>query len=168
MGINLIFYIIVGLVIGVLIAFIYKRSKKNRPTKGIKVDEANKNERIFKNLLKLNMKIRESLEEIELIQNIEEVIDQIRSLAPQINQQMPGSQIEWVINRMDTDYLPKLLNPYIRLEPNIRIEKKASFLTALKSIHDELKEVEEMLQNSDSEEFDSKAAFIKHRFSDLY
>ena len=164
----MIFYIIVALVLGALIIYMYKRKKKEASVSEVKTDLPNKNEIILQNLLKLNIEIRENIGDVESIESIEEVIDKIRELAPQVNERIPGSQMAWLINRMDSEYLPKLIDPYMRLDVQGQKEKKATFLTALRSIKDELKEVGEMLSQSDTENFDSKATFIQHRFSDLY
>jgi hypothetical protein len=164
--------LIVGLLLGTVLAYAYTlyRQKQSPQTtaRAPKVAEEHPTVRIFGNLLRLNIELRTTLHEADCIEPFESVIDQVRTLAPLLNERLPGSQMAWVINRMDTEYLPKLLRPFLALRPETRLEKKSAFLAALAQIRSELDEVETMLNSSDAEQFDSKAAFIQHRFSDLY
>lgn len=167
--IGTLFSIIIGIFIGLVLAYAYYYKKSS--SKSVKAQKAlheNTVERTFTNLLKLNIKARTKLTEIECIEKLEEVIDLIRILSPEINSRLANSQIAWVINRMDTEYLPKLLDPFVKLPPESRANQQETFLAALFSIQKELEEVRNMLLSSDEDQFNSKAVFIQQRFSDLY
>lgn len=164
-------YFISAFIIAILfyLAYVYYRHTSSAKTsKHPEAQDKSITERSFKNLLKLNIQARTRLTETVCIEALEIVVDLIRLLSPQINDRLPNSQMAWIINRMDTEYLPKLLDPFIQLSPETRKNQQDSFLAALSSIQKELEEVRDMLNSSDEDQFNSKATFIKQRFSNLY
>lgn len=167
--IGTLFSITIGVFLGLALAYVYYSKKSS--SKSVKVQKElheNTVERTFTNLIKLNIKARTKLNETVCIEKFEEIIDLIRILSPEINSRLANSQMAWVINRMDTEYLPKLLDPFIKLSPESRANQQETFLSALSSIQKELEEVLSMLRSSDEDQFNSKAVFIQQRFSDLY
>lgn len=159
----------IGILFGLILGYAYQHKKSPPDTPGTQEKRHESVvERTFANLLKLNIKARTKLTETVCIEKFEEVIDLIRFLSPQINSRLANSQIAWVINRMDTEYLPKLLDPFVKLPPESRANQQEAFLAALSSVRKELEEVRDMLRSSDEDQFNSKAVFIQQRFSDLY
>jgi len=157
-----VFYLLIGLLLLIIFYFFFYK-KKTIESKAVE-KEVDATESATKNLLILNLSIREKALETELLHLVEKLIDDLRRILPRLNSDFKTSEMAWVINSMANKYLPNILNPYLSLNESAKHEQKSKLEESIASMDKELSEVETMLDSSDTSSFESKARFIKHRF----
>ncbi|HFU74849.1 MAG TPA: hypothetical protein ENK66_01245 [Arcobacter sp.] len=157
------FELIILIVLIVLVVLYFINNKKTnthiQKTKIIQ-DEPNPND----SLLKLNIDIRKKIFNIEIIKTTESIIDELKEILPILNKDYKTSELTWVSNKMATNYLQKLLYPYMSLKENEQEEKRESLLESLTQIEIELQETIQIVKQNEISRFDTKAKFIKNRF----
>ena len=121
----------------------------------------------IESLLSINILLRKCIMPAKVRDEFERIIDQLIDLLPKVNLAGPDGELAWVINRMATEYLPeKSIKPYIALDEAGRHDEAT--ITAveegLAGMKSELAEVEELLAARSTNEFNSKAKFMKQRF----
>jgi len=149
--------IIVLAIVFFLFFFLRKQNKiKSSPTQkeNTPIDE----------LLFLNINIRKKIFNKELIDSIEKIIDKLRDVLPLLNDKYKASELTWVANKMATDYLQKVLNPYMEFSFQTQKEKQEDLLLSLQQIEKELDDTIELVKKNETSQFDTKAKFIKNRF----
>ena len=157
------FYIIVLIILAVIVYF-YIKKKKTKPQDTPKTNEPNS----IDILLDINILIRLNFQNEEITTKVEVIIDKLRNIIPILNKEYKSSELNWVVNKMASKYLPNVLYPYSKLSEEQQIVKEDALLESLNSIHTELDEIISMLNKKDESKFDSKAKFINHRFSDKF
>jgi hypothetical protein len=115
-------------------------------------------------LADLNLQIREHALSDEVVAKLEHTIDVLRELIPQLNEEHLGSELTWTVNRMASDYLSRILVPYIALGSGQRPEHRDELLRSLAGLEAELENIRELLRNAQVGEFKTKAAFLRARF----
>jgi len=154
---ELLLLIIVLAIVFFLFFFLRKQNKiKSSPTQkeNTPIDE----------LLFLNINIRKKIFNKELIDSIEKIIDKLRDVLPLLNDKYKASELTWVANKMATDYLQKVLNPYMEFSFQTQKEKQEDLLLSLQQIEKELDDTIELVKKNETSLFDTKAKFIKNRF----
>jgi len=118
----------------------------------------------LRSLAGLNAALREQAVSEAVQSHLEESIDVLRRLVPELNSGWAGSELAWTVNRMASDYLPRVVRPYLRLSPGARQEHEAELLASLRGLEAELDAIDQMVRNQREGEFKSKAAFLRARF----
>jgi hypothetical protein len=155
--------LIVALGIYLFISKNKKRTKKStteKPAAKVSVDPLEENISL---LIGLNITVRIKNVPVQAQESIEKTIDALRELLPLILQNHDNTEMAWVMKRMCSHYLPKLINPFVALSN--REAQMQTFLESLSGIDKELEEVALLLNSAQTSEFESKARFIKHRFN---
>ena len=67
---------------------------------------------------------------------------------------------------MATDYLPRIVTPFVALGPDARQEHEAELLKSLQGFDAELENIAGLLRDAKVGEFKTKAAFLRARFLD--
>jgi len=170
--VNVIVSLIIALIIAVVAYLIIDKYITDKDTVEINsdIEEMHKSEDELgiESLLSINLELRKSIIPIKVRDDFEQVIDQLLDILPKINQASPDSELAWVINRMATEYLPeKSIKPFLALDENVRNDEStiASVEEGLSGMKAELLEVENIIASRNTNEFNSKAKFLKHRFN---
>jgi hypothetical protein len=112
-----------------------------------------------------NLRIRKARLSQSVLAAYEGLFDQIIRVWPRIYQQSPEGELSWVVARIATDYLPnKSITPYLNLPVEKRSEAEQSVIDSLTGMSKELTDIEKMLDDQLTGEFDRKAKFLKQRF----
>lgn len=117
-------------------------------------------------LARLNGQIREHSLSPPIVERLEHCIDTLRRLLPELNEDHVGSELTWTVNRMATDYLARIVTPFVALAPGARAEHEAELLRSLEGVDAELENIAELLHSARVGEFKTKAAFLRARFLD--
>ncbi len=120
----------------------------------------------LRSLLDLNIRIRERGLWEEVTPKLEEIIDELREIVPQLNFDYVGSELTWTVNRMATDYLPRIVDPYLELSPGARTDNQQELLQSLAGLESELSNIADLVKNHREGDFKAKAAFLRVRFLD--
>jgi len=120
----------------------------------------------LESLVDLDVRIREEGLPADVIAKLEESIDALRQVIPELNDDHPGSELTWTVNRMASDYLPRVVTPYVALSAPVREEHRDEFLRSLAGLEAELANIGELLRSAKVGDFQSKAAFLRARFLD--
>lgn len=120
----------------------------------------------LQSLVALNLTIREHALPDEVVSKLEENIDVLRRILPELNENHAGSELTWTVNRMAKDYLPRVVNPYVALSPAVRAEHQAELERSLVGLESELENIAGLVRSAKVGDFQSKAAFLRARFLD--
>ena len=120
----------------------------------------------LQSLVALDVQIRESGLPQDVTAKLEESIDVLRRILPELNDDHAGSELTWTVNRMATDYLPRILTPYVKLSPPAREEHREELLRSLEGLESELENIGDLVRSAKVGEFKTKAAFLRARFLD--
>ena len=115
-------------------------------------------------LLQLNTSLRDRVVPEAVTLKIELIIDELREVLPELNDEYTGSELTWTVNRMASDYLSRIVAPYLELSPSARGEHEAELLASLEGLEAELSNIRGLVQKHDEGEFKAKAAFLRARF----
>lgn len=115
-------------------------------------------------LVELNLSMREQGLAVGVMGRVEGIIDKLRALLGEINERYPGHELTWTLNQMARAYLPKVVNPYLALEPQAREAASAELLRSLDGVEAEVDNVAELVQGDKMGDFKAKAAFLRARF----
>ena len=160
-------YIIIAALVTILILYFYTKNKSNKSTVKKRKKEQEKSTPIDI-LLDLNILIRLRIFNMDTINYTETIIDKLRNIIPILTEEYSKNELTWIVNKMASTYLAKVLYPYSKLSEEQQVVKEDSLLKSLKSIEDELDEIILMVNKKDESQFDKKAKFINHRFSDKF
>ncbi len=75
-------------------------------------------------MLELNLLAREKAAPEAVLEKIEQTVDDLRRLIPELNQAHSGDDLTWTVNRMALDYVPRLVEPFLALDPAARDERQ--------------------------------------------
>ncbi len=118
----------------------------------------------LRSLVVLNLSLRENALPELVVAKLEHVIDRLRQLIPDLNENYSGSELTWTVNRMSTDYLNRVVTPYVALPGASREERADELLESLRGLEAELESIEGLVKNNQEGDFESKAAFLRARF----
>jgi hypothetical protein len=161
--------VIVSAAVAAVVAILVHRSLGAAPAAeapGPEVDPADAWIGHLQQLAHLNVQIRESGLAPEVLEKLEHSIDSLRRLLPELNEDHAGSELTWTVNRMASDYLGRIVTPFVALSPPAREEHRAELLGSLEGLEAELDNIAELLRSSQAGEFKTKAAFLRARFLD--
>jgi hypothetical protein len=118
-------------------------------------------------LLALNLVIRKAAIGSTLTVRCEAIIDRLIALFPKIENHVCASgEFAWTINRIASEYLPnKCVMPFINLKDEARDNASEEFINNLKTLEQELLDIEALLSKNDQKEFDNKSLFLKAKFN---
>ena len=120
----------------------------------------------LQDLVRLNIQIREGALSREVTEKLEHSIDVLREVIPQLNDEHIGSELTWTVNKMATDYLPRIVAPFVSLGAAARQEHEPELLKSLQGFEAELENIVSLLRDAKVGEFKTKAAFLRARFLD--
>jgi len=169
--ISLIFSGLAGVVGGLIAYFILNQNtdkeKDSKTSPENKVEPKNDSELGIESLLNINITLRKSIMPVNLRDSFEEIIDQLIELLPKVNDASPDGELAWVINRMATEYLPeKSIKPYLSLSEDEKHDQTTidNVIESLSGMKSELDDVNDILKQRKTNEFNTKAKFLKRRF----
>lgn len=164
------FGILVAIILAIMTAgglYIYAKPEANSKEDIVETEES-KVESTLDALFDVNLLIRENGLSESIMGKTEAIIDLLNKVIPTLEERYPSSQLRFTIDRMPTEYLPKLLNPYIQLEKEAQQDAEKKVLETLDAMLSEVQEVQDMIDSHKQKDFDQKAAFMAHRFSENY
>lgn len=162
LGAKKVFYFLLFVVVIVILVFFF--ILRNRSKKDTKPQVIEKKKGSIEKLLELNLEIRKGIFDTELIEKIESIIDKLRDILPVLNEKYRASELTWVANKMASNYLQKVIHPFIDFKKSEQSENKSSLMESLSQIEKELDETIALVNENKESDFDTKAKFIKTRF----
>jgi hypothetical protein len=161
--------IVISAAVAAVVAILVHRSLSANDTSGETVEAADETDAWIEHLralVRLNIQIREGGLSGDIAGKLEHSIDVLRELIPQLNDEHVGSELTWTINKMATDYLPRIVTPFVSLDAAARQEHEAELLKSLQGLDAELENIVGLLRDAKVGEFKTKAAFLRARFLD--
>lgn len=141
----------------------YLDSQK-KPEPPPKKDPRKELQALLDGLVAHNILIREEGLHPDVVGRIEQIIDKLRNLLPEINQRYPAHELTWTLNQMAESYLPKALGPYVALSRDDREDRRPELLKSLDGLEAEIDNVAELVRGDKMGDFKAKAAFLRARF----
>lgn len=118
-----------------------------------------------KELLDMNISLRENVSSKEIINSFETVIDSLIAIYPISNDPAKYSRQTVIVNRMSTDYLPKVLHSYLILPFNSKDAGEKTILNILSQVKEQLDAVKQSYETSNQEEFERNTRIIETMFA---
>ncbi len=115
-------------------------------------------------LVALNIRIREEAVTEDVLQRLEGIVDKLRGLLEDVNERHPQHELTWTLNQMARQYLRKVTDPYLALDPADREKSGDEVLRSLNGLEAEIDNVAELVRNEKMGDFKAKAAFLRTRF----
>ena len=115
-------------------------------------------------LVAVDIAVREHDLPASVVETVERNVDVLRELVPDLNDRHAGSELAWTVNRMATDYIPRLVGPYTGLGADQRAARETEFRESLSGLEAELVNIRELVERADEGDFQAKAAFLRARF----
>ena len=158
--------IIIGAALGLLIGlFVFPASGK-KPKIEI-VDTADPVDRYLEQILAMNKKLRlDPYLKKEVLDKFESIADKLGNIVPKANREHPGSELTYVVNRMVTNYLPELLDPYLALSPDAREGEITTLMATLNSLETEIDSIIKLIEERKVNEFRVQDTFLRHKFTE--
>jgi hypothetical protein len=141
--------------------YLDSRNKADVPAKA---DPREELRGLLDGIVNLNILIREEGLPSEVLARVEEIIDKLRTLLPEINERYPSHELTWTLNQMAKEYLPKALRPYVALSRKDREDRRPELLKSLDGLEAEIDNVAELVRGDKMGDFKAKAAFLRARF----
>lgn len=114
------------------------------------------------NLLQINIALRENVFSKSIIKEFEDIIDLVKEVFVIANDPNKYSEQTVIVNRMSSDYLPKVLNGYLLVQNQENSEKNT--LELLEKIKTQLIVVKNSYENINQEEFERNTRIMKSIF----
>ena len=118
----------------------------------------------LRGLAALNARVREHACPAPVVERLEAIFDELRRLIPDLNTGYVRSELTWTVNRMASDYVARIVEPYTALSPAAQSDNQAEFLSSLAGLEAELSNIEGLVTSAKEGEFKAKAAFLRARF----
>ncbi|MBI9074425.1 MAG: hypothetical protein JEZ02_03360 [Desulfatibacillum sp.] len=155
-----------GGAVGALIAyFLLQRDKQSAAPAPEPQSPVDPTIPLLESLVGLNVAIREQALPLQALETTERVIDKLRELLPEMNENYRGNDLTWEVNRSAEDYLVRVVKPYMALNSGDRQDRMEEFLQGLSSLETALDEVLDVVRNHKQGEFSVKAKFLNARFA---
>ncbi|KZX85779.1 hypothetical protein A3715_16845 [Oleiphilus sp. HI0009] len=143
-------------------SFIYWQKKQNEFKKK-EDDQVEIKANALDELVDLNLTMRSNRIDKDVIGVCESVIDKLIDLK-ELN--IEDAELNWVIDRMISEYLPKKsISPYLALNKDSQEDNKETFISSMNSMLQELNEVEVLINDKANTDYATKAKFLKTRFN---
>jgi len=115
-------------------------------------------------LVKLNFAIRnDPLRNEDIVKELEDIVNSLVDILPVVNEESSDISLIHVINNIGDDYLPRLLNPYIKLNESERKQKTAKILDGLKEISTKLSSTADKINKGEFDKIEMEVSFLKSR-----
>ena len=115
-------------------------------------------------LVKLNFDIRnDPLRDSDIVNELEKIINDLVDIIPVINEESNDVSLVHVINNIGDDYLPRLINPYIKLSESDRKQKTSEILDGLKEISNKVASTAEKINKGEFDKIEMEVSFLKTR-----
>ena len=137
----------------VIIKFLSSKNEKPKTKEPPKKDEERiptqpSPEKLIGQLVDLNLECRLQGFSAEVLAKIESLFDKLIQVLPEMNEKFPGTESTWIINRLVTEYLPRLISEFKDLAENVRLEKATSFIESVASIDLTLEKIRKLVEAS--------------------
>lgn len=118
----------------------------------------------LENLVRLNLKARESGMDEDLLINLEQLVDRLFDILPRLNQEHRGSELAFVVNKIAGEYLNQITGTYLGLSADARTSQKDELKRVLGGLNDEVLEIIKIVDDQMTGEFKTHAKFISTKF----
>nr|WP_321401007.1 hypothetical protein [uncultured Desulfobacter sp.] len=121
---------------------------------------------ILDTLIKLNLMIRTDRGfSMELISKIESIIDDLKTLIPDMITRYPGETLTYELKKIGSTHLFKTVKEYLDLSPEGRQAQRQVFEKTIESLHDVCSRSRQIVDNNETAEFKTMAHFLEGKFS---
>ena len=161
-----------GGVIGTLVALYVSTKERDHTSKEAeksaaakRFEPAEKLKTMLDNLVNVNTLVRTEGLSQKAISTVEAIIDMLRNLLPEMNENYRGNDLTWEVNRAAEAYLGNSVGPYVRLTMPEREAHENEFVESLGQLEDALKDISRLVRENRVGEFSAKAKFLRARFA---
>ena len=102
---------------------------------------------------------------MELISKIESIIDDLKTLIPDMITRYPGETLTYELKKIGSTHLFKTVKEYLDLSPESRQTQQEYFEKTIESLHDVCKRSRQIVDNNETAEFKTMAHFLEGKFS---
>lgn len=161
------FAIILGLlIIGFAIYLAFNKKDEETPVKEepTVTQPVSSIDIVKKDLLSMNIYLRENIQSIKVVQEFEKIIDNLIELHPIANDPKKYSQQTVIFNKVTSHYLPTVLKNFILLPEQSRTEQEEVILKLLEQIKTQLDSIKTSFESEDTSVFERNARIMETLF----
>lgn len=118
------------------------------------------------NLADLNLKARRRAGDLpeDLLADIEDAIDSVRTALKNVRHTEVGAEEEYAIEQMAQEYLPNLLERYLDLDAEEMREQQQRLKEDLNRMHTKIQEIKDDESDGSTTAFEQESQFVRERF----
>ncbi len=121
---------------------------------------------IMDSLLMLNLMVRKDPGLApDLTEEIEAIIDDLKSVIPPMMEQYPGEALTYELKKIGLTHLKKIVKEFLDLSPDSRRAQDSIFKNSIQSLHEVTKRSRQIIENNETAEFKTMAHFLAGKFS---
>jgi hypothetical protein len=121
---------------------------------------------ILNALIKANLMVRSDREfPNDLVLDIEQIIDNLKSVIPTMMENYPGETLTWELKKIGRSHLKKTIKEYLDLSPESRQEQLETFKSAIQQLRDVAVKSRQLAETNETQEFKTMASFLGQKFS---
>ncbi len=122
--------------------------------------------RILDALIKTNLMVRKDRTlPKEVIIDIEQIIDNLKSVIPTMMENYPGDALTWELKKIGRSHLKKTIKEYLDLSQESRIEQLETFKAVVQQLRDVVSRARHIAEKNETQEFKTMALFLGQKFS---
>lgn len=117
-------------------------------------------------LIKANLMVRSDRDlPKELVTDIEQIIDNLKSVIPTMMENYPGETLTWELKKIGRSHLKKTVKEYLDLSPESRQEQLETFKAAIQQLREVASRSRHLAEANETQEFKTMALFLGQKFS---
>ncbi len=122
-------------------------------------------EGVLQDLVQLNLKLRLSRLALEHVEFVEQIIDQLRKVMPQMIERYATETLTYELGRICSDYLPKCIKEFTDLSAASRRTQDDTFKETLQNILDQITRANEIIESDETGEFQVMARLMQTKYA---
>ena len=122
-------------------------------------------EGVLQDLVQLNLKLRLSGLILEHVEFVEQIIDQLRKVMPQMIERYATETLTYELGRICSNYLPKCIKEFTDISAASRQAQAGTFKETLQNILDQVIRANEIIESDETGEFQVMARLMQTKYA---
>ena len=117
-------------------------------------------------LIKTNLMVRKDRAfPKELLADVEQIIDNLKSVIPTMMEKYPGETLTWELKKIGRSHFKKTIKEYLDLSDESRQEQLETFKAAIQQLREVALRSRILAEKNETQEFKTMALFLGQKFS---
>ncbi len=122
-------------------------------------------EDLLQDLVQLNLKLRLGGLALEHVEFVEQIIDKLRKVMPQMIERYATETLTYELGRICSNYLPRAIKEFLDLSAASRQAQDGAFKETLQAILDQVSRANDIIESDETGEFQVIARLMQTKFA---